>query len=357
MLFAFLCGCKGSKNAETYDQFITSLRELTPDTATDFRPHREYQGWMYFYVPDEKSIYRFHADAEKPDLVVEDCESIAEVQGDRLYYCTGSNELWYLDLQDQTTARASTVSFYRSTVTLLDDTVIASDYGYVEIYKMSDSTRNSRHTLTIGGLYVMDLVWCDGSTLYYTAAKDIDDALLHPTLYKWDFIHDPLPMTLPEGFHASRLLHQENTVFFIGDNVLSEEGLYEKEMAISTLPEVRTELVNVESFYADFGIEILYDTYQRGILTAPFNAAIQETKDYIPIQLAREGYAVEYLGDSIAICQSTETHTDGSIQCQGKACENHDKGYYHHYTRTYVYRIPSGELVWSSNGDTYWWDT
>ena len=356
MLFAGLPGCQSALNTETYDQFIAALRALTPETATDFRPQLEYEGWTYFYVPDETSIYRFCAEAETPELVIGDCEGIAEVQGDRLYYCMGDDELWYLDLQDQTTAQASTVSFYRSTVTLLDDMVITSDYGYVGIHRMSRSTK-SEQTLTIDGLYVIDLVWCDGSTLYYTAAEDIDDALMNPTLYQWDFIHDPVPITPPEGFTAIRLLHKENTVFFVGEEVLNEEGLYQKELVLLTLPDERMETVEVDGSYTNYGIEVLYDAYQQGLLTTSYNTAVQETTGYLSMQLAHEGYSVQTLGNGFAICQDTETHTDGSSQCAGKACAHYDEGYYHHYTRTSVYRLPSGELVWSSNGDIFWWDT
>ena len=132
----------------------------------DFTPRTDADDWTYFYVADQRSVYRINARLAIPELVCEDCDGNVQVSGDTLYFLDGSN-------QRVLSSRLETYQEGWNRTVVGDYLLIEGNTG-TEFVPL-DGRRTEAQPLTIAEKTVEELLWTDGTVLYLTTVQSEND--------------------------------------------------------------------------------------------------------------------------------------------------------------------------------------
>lgn len=359
--------------------FLAALQTIDPQEPYDFHSQSTHNGWGYFYSEDRRSIFRIHEGMEEPEVFLEDSDALSFVSEGRLYYMQDSM-LMARDLENGSIQELIKIySGSRSDLSLFDQFIICSHYGPLTVQYISGGRDT---TLILGDHDVHELLWCDGSTLYFTTYDDLQFWLM-----KWDFVNDPVPVYVPavfppvEDYYKEQGLtdYQREWAAFYGytddeyydryyhicaheGNTLYFDSYDGQTLAVMTLPDETVTCLNADPAYTRHSDTLVYaEAAARGDFTIPEKSPQDKIQDpsILPINLfTGSPYNCDhllYLDDEFAVCQWMDYHSDYGPG-HGKYLSCKDADYMHYYIRTELVRLSDGHIIWRSGGNHYTMD-
>ena len=309
----------------------------------DFTPKTDADGWTYFYVADMRSVYRINARLAIPELVCEDCDGNVQVSGDTLYFLRkgnrSSNGKWIAADLDGTNQRvlSSRLKTYLEgwNRTVVGDYLLIEGQTGTEFVPL-DGRRTEAQPLTIAGKKVEELLWTDGTVLYFTTVQSETDPerFGYVDLWRYDFAGEPQKIDIPETYKYGN--HAGGQVFF---RVWTGNEVY----ALSLPEEKWTRL--------GYGGCPVYPTNNREYLYCA-GEQIERFDDSVLMNcvLRKTGGAYHGILNAVGdrwICTYTEYHSNW------ETCGCEDADYLHYYIRTQVVSSETGSVLWHSDGDSY----
>jgi hypothetical protein len=318
--------------------------------VSDFCPQVTADGWTYFYVPDERSVYRLQQGSSAPEFVCGDCDGNVQISAGQLsFFRKGNSALrgqWItadLDGSHQKVRSSSLISTsdtWNRTV-VGDFLVIEGDHRTT--FVPLTGGQSSGEPLTISGEQVVTLLWTDGNVLYYSTQRgDADswdnDSNIH--IWRYDFQNAPEQVDIPDTYRYSN--HIGNQVFF---SQLGQSSVY-----ALTLPEETWALLGTGNT----------PVYPLGSGDYLFISA-DELKTFDASQLMGDRTILRKSGstycglvemeDGLLVCYDLEYHSNYEhCGCNGAT-------YIHHYIRTSLVDPATGTILWTSDGNDFILDT
>ncbi len=349
ILVLLLLAIKASLTAPTAftSEDLCSLLQQQGEIC-DFTPQTDVDDWTYFYVADMRSVYRINARLALPELVCEDCDGNVQVSGDTLYFLRkgnrSSNGKWIAADLDGTNQRvlSSRLKTYLEgwNRTVVGDYLLIEGQTGTEFVPL-DGHRTEAQPLTIAGKKVEELLWTDGTVLYFTTVQSETDPerFGYVDLWRYDFAGEPQKIEIPDTYKYGN--HAGGQVFF---QVWTGNEVY----ALS-LPEEKWTRLG----YGDYPVYPIDDgeyLYLAGEQIERFDDSVL-MNERIVLRNTKGVYdgLLNAVGDHW-ICTYTEYHSNWET-C---GCQNAD--YLHYYIRTQVVSSETGNVLWHSEGDCYLMD-
>ena len=141
----------------------------------DFQPTRETEDWIYFRVPDERSVYRLEAGHGTPEYVCSDCDGDVQIYDNQLYFLreTGNSlagqwivaDLDGSNQQIRNTYLATGIAGQTRLVIGRQLVINGGLRGYaagVARLSLEVSGQSTTESVCIGNLQADDLLWTNG---------------------------------------------------------------------------------------------------------------------------------------------------------------------------------------------------
>lgn len=311
----------------------------------DFTPRTDADDWTYFYVADQRSVYRINARLAIPELVCEDCDGNVQVSGDTLYFLRKGDSSfrgqWIAANLDGSNQRvlSSRLETYQEgwNRTVVGDYLLIEGNTGTEFVPL-DGRRTEAQPLTIAEKTVEELLWTDGTVLYFTTVQSENDPERFGCvdLWRYDFEGAPQKIKIPDTYKYGN--HAGSQVFFFDGSTNEVNALSLPEEAWTRLGYGGCPVYPVESGEYLYPAGEHMDRFDDSILMNE-RIVLRNTK----------GTYSEFLntaGDRW-ICTYTEYHSDW------KTCGCKDANYLHYYIRTQVVSSKTGGILWQSKGAHY----
>ncbi len=348
-LFALRLAVKAYRTAPTEftSEDLCSLLQQQGEIC-DFTPRTDADDWTYFYVADQRSVYRINARLAIPELVCGDCDGNVQILGDTLYFLrkgdSGLSGKWIAADLDGTNQRV--LSSRLATYLEGWNRTVVGSYLLIEgevgtKFVPLDGRRTEAQPLTIAGKKVEEMLWTDGAVLYFTTVQSEDDPERFGCvdLWRYDFEGAPQKIEIPDTYKYGN--HAGSQVFFFDRSTNEVNALSLPEEKWTRLGYGGCPVYPVESG------EYLYPAAERierfdDSALGNENVVLRTTKGVY------HGF-LNAVGDHW-ICTYMEYHSNW------KTCGCKDADYMHHYIRTQVVSSETGNVLWRSEGDCYLMD-
>ena len=345
-ILALLLAIKAYRTAPTEftAEDLCSLLQQQSEIC-DFTPRTDVDDWTYFYVADMRSVYRISEQSYIPELVCGDCDGNVQVLGDTLYFLRKGNRTssgqWIAADLDGTNQRvlSSRLDAYLEgwKRTVVGDYLLIEGEvgtGFVPL----DGRRTEAQLLTIAGKKVEELLWTNGTVLYFTTVQSETDPerFGFVDLWRYDFAGEPQKVDIPDTYEYGS--HTGGQVFF---RDRTGNAVY----ALSMPEEKWTRLgYGGGTVYPVENGEYLYCAGER---IERFDDAALGNENVV-LRTTKGVYygLLNAVGDHW-ICTYMEYHSNW------KTCGCKDADYMHYYIRTQVVSSETRTVLWHSEGDCY----
>lgn len=349
ILVLLLLAVKASLTAPTAftSEDLCSLLQQQGEIC-DFTPQTDVDDWTYFYVADQRSVYRINARLALPELVCGDCDGNVQILGDTLYFLrkgdSGLSGKWIAADLDGTNQRV--LSSRLATYLEGWNRTVVGSYLLIAVevgtkFVPLDGRRTEAQLLTIAGKKVEEMLWTDGTVLYFTTVQSENDPerFGYVDLWRYDFAGDPQKIDVPDTYRYGN--HAGGQVFFFDRST--------NEVNALSLPEEKWTRLG-------YGGCPVYPTNNGEYLYCAGEQIERiDDSDWMNERCVLRKTGVAYHGILNAvgdrwICTYTEYHPNW------ETCGCKDADYMHYYIRTQVVSSETGNVLWHSDGDCYLMD-
>ena len=324
----------------TSEAFLAELQSMDQQSYIDFSPQTMCDGWFYFFVEDQRSIYRIQPGNIQPQLVSSDSDGAVQISDGMLYYIkkqpnTLNEELVCQNIgqnSPKSITNLSTGGKNEHTRLVISDYIVTqfSNSGvkvkYLECSKWKD------FQLKILGEPVYKLLWTNGQQLYY-----IDEA--SRLVKKWDFNHTPADVELPTGFsywtNCKNKMYVKNPLTGeVKALCFADETWRNTEYSGDNSDHVQPFLTPDNKLYLEQG-EKIWNFSDNALV-------IDLEEENLP-------YCIDllYADNDVIIYTFKEFHANYET-C---GCQNAD--YFHYYIRTIEVSANGKNILWKSDGSNF----
>ena len=312
----------------------------------DFQPTRETEDWIYFRVPDERSVYRLEAGHGTPEYVCSDCDGDVQIYDNQLYFLreTGNSLAGQWIVADLDGSNQQILNTYLATgiagqtrLVIGRQLVINGGLrGYaagVARLSLEVSGQSTTESVCIGNLQADDLLWTNGDILYFFIAAP-DDEPRKAQVWRYNFVDDPELVEIPSGYRLWK--HEGNQLYF-------EDNANSSLTQVLSLPDETWSVVNGAAYSSYF----LEDGESLYINQGDIYWINQDEKRLLYSSGSKDHLELLSANDDYIICYAWIYHSNyESCGCEGA-------NYLHHYIRTLVINRNTGDLAWESTGSNY----
>ena len=314
----------------------------TQSGGYDFQPTLEAEDGIYFWVPDERSVYRLQSEILTPEYVCGDCDGYVQIVDETLQFLrdTGKTGQWIcadLDGSNQqilkTGISTRNVNYIVLGQFLLDNRGSMHDNAHrtsVQVARLSAdrAEQTDLAKFCLGEQPAFRLLWTNGDVLYFSSySYDADKDIFIRPIWRYNFVDAPEQVEFPSSY-SYRSCHGDE-LFFQDDSANTH---------IFSLPDEEwTATINASGLCAAGDGNYYYQ--KSGIIYL-----VNEEGESVCWAGSKE-CDIAVAGDYL-VCHYQEFHEDFETCGCGAS-------YAHYYIRTQIIDRNKNTRIWTSHGNTY----